>query len=270
MWKEILIAILTLLTLEEFYRYLNLISYKKQAADKKLKCHIFYRPRFWIIGEVIYSFIKYKDIFGLMRRNVKTDIDFLMLNDLASTSKVVIIPMSAEYIKEFFAKEIEYCIKPPPFKDHFMGFAGENGPEAMRKRSIFAEVFKFDNLKLLCSDIRDLSKANFSHVANQASETTSFKIDIKNEILLPFFNKIGDLILFGKFNIDMLKGPTNETISKKIKKLFSLKITKHNLSMITGGLYNILNFSSDEKNIKKIQDDAYSVIRERYELRVKE
>jgi hypothetical protein len=75
MWKEILIAILTLLTLEEFYRYLNLIPYKKQIANnKKIKCYILYKPRILMIAEVIYSLIKYKDIFGLMKRQVRTDV----------------------------------------------------------------------------------------------------------------------------------------------------------------------------------------------------
>jgi cytochrome P450 len=87
------------------------------------------------------------------------------MNDLEATTRVLIIPLSQDSIKDLYSKEIEYLIKLKPFKDFSFGFFAENGPEAIRKRSIFAEVFKFDSLKLLVSDIRDITRANFSHLA---------------------------------------------------------------------------------------------------------
>jgi cytochrome P450 len=98
------------------------------------------------------------------------------------------------------------------------------------------------------------------------------KKDIKADILTPLYNKIGDLILFGKFNVDMLKSTNNDTISKKVKEMFKLELGIKNsfFNIITLGLYKSLKWCPGNKKVKKMRKDVFSMIRQRYELRVKQ
>lgn len=197
--------------------------------------------------------------------------DFFVCNDIVKSGKVLVIPFSEEYVKEFFNKEIDYTIKEAPFKDHFMGFASQNGPEAMRKRSIFAEVFKFDNLKSLVTDIRDLTRANFGHVTKQLDKTQPLEKNIKKTMLLPLFNKIADLILFGNEDIDKLNGPTNETISQQVKEMFGLKIGQiySVANLLSFGLFSSLKFTPSAKKLVQLTKSTYDQIRAKYEGRQK-
>lgn len=75
-----------------------------------------------------------------------------------------VIPVSTELIKEFYAKESKFIHKEVFMHGIALGYFDENGPEAMRKRSIFKQFFKQSNMMKIAPTVLQMVTKQFKGV----------------------------------------------------------------------------------------------------------
>ena len=270
-------TIITYITLVELYRWTHLIYYYK-LSNKHPNLRTSYESTFRKLGNLIYNYVTKNDMLYFLRKKLTHDlnkgIDLIATTSFTDPLSCDIAIVSENAMKEFFAKELQYTIKPAPFANRFLGFFFENGDLAMKKRHLFSEVFVFDKLVAMIPDLRNIIRGHIDKLKCDIMATKEKKLAIKfkYEIMTDIFNEVSDYLLFGPELEGEKTQVDQKPIANSVKQMFQYYIDfcYSLINTFTFGLASKLNFSPHLRRLIALQIKVHESITKKWERRYRE
>lgn len=253
-----------------------LIKYYKDYKDQKIS--LFYYPILGWLKLILPPknrsanwFEYYKKIINSKLKNEK----IVAFNQNTSTEPMFFI-LDPNLISEFFCKEVEYTVKGLPVKlPQDLGFIMEGGEGAMKKRAIFNNFFKHENLEKITGNIVEIVRRNYKNLEGEIwkEKGDENKREFRRYDLRNFYPKVmSDIVnslLFGDTNFPFINKKSLPETNQEIMDDFAKNILQSLFNALTSSIFHNKDILPASRALKKRVEKVEKEILKTIKLREK-